>query len=79
MLQHVREANGANSVLRSVDVLAGVFECAFDDERRWVASFRCACVVGAGVAALRFDVGDGAVLRTLASGPFVTSSTDLQQ
>jgi hypothetical protein len=65
VLQHVRKANSADSVLCGVDVFTGVFERTLDYEGRWVASFRCACVIGAGVAALCLDVGDGAVLEKI--------------
>jgi hypothetical protein len=62
VLQHVREANGADGVLCGVDVLASVFERALDNKCRWVASFGSTRVVRTCVAALGFDVGNSAVL-----------------
>lgn len=62
MLQHVVEAEVLDLVVCGVDLLVRVLELGLDDEGGWVAEAAGRGVVGAGVAAFCFDVGDVAVL-----------------
>jgi hypothetical protein len=63
MLQHMSKAHGGDGILCSMDVVAGILERTLDHEGRWVASFRCTCMVRASISTLGLDVGNGAVLR----------------
>jgi hypothetical protein len=67
VLQHVIEAEVLDQIVRAVDFLVRVLELRFDDEGGWVAEAAGGGVVGAGVAALGFDVGDVAVLEKYVS------------
>lgn len=65
MLQHMVKAEILDLVVRRVDLLIRVLELRLDDEGGWVAEAAGRGVVGAGVAAFCFDVGDVAVLCSL--------------
>lgn len=62
VLNHVVEAEVFDQVLCGVDVVVAVIEGAFNDESAGVATFGCRGVVGAGIATLRLDVRNVAVL-----------------
>jgi hypothetical protein len=62
VLQHVIEAEVLDQIVRAMDFLVRVLKLRFDDEGGWVTEAASGGVVGAGVAALCFDVGDVAVL-----------------
>ena len=62
VLEHVVERQVLDQVLGRVDVVVRVLEGRLDDKRRGVPGLGGGGVVGAGVAALGLDVGDGAVL-----------------
>jgi len=62
MLQHMREAEILDLILRRMDLLVAPLEIGLDDEGGGIACFGGRGVVGAGVAAFREDVGDVAVL-----------------
>lgn len=79
MLKHVREANGADSILGGMNVPTGVLERTLNDKGRWVASFRCTCMVGASVATLGLNIWDGTVLDVVSVKPIMRFSFNVQQ
>lgn len=70
MLQHVVEAQVLDLVLGGVDLLVRVLELRLDHKRRRVTETAGGGMVGAGVAALGFSVGDVAVLHVISKGAF---------
>lgn len=62
MLQHVVETQPLDRVVRRVDFLVGVLELRLDHKRRRIPVSTGRGVVGAGIPAFGFDVGDVAVL-----------------
>ena len=62
MLHHVLVADGAKSVLGGMNELARVVHGSLDDEGRGIAGLGGTSMVGASVATLGLDKGDGAVL-----------------
>jgi hypothetical protein len=62
MLQHVSEADSADSISCCVDVAAGILECTLNNKGRRIASFGRTRMIRACVSTLGLDVGNGAVL-----------------
>lgn len=62
MLQHMVKAQVLDLVLRGVNFLVGILKLRLDHKRRWVAKPAGGGMVGAGITALGFSVGDVAVL-----------------
>lgn len=65
MLQHVVEAQVLDLILGRVDLLIRILKLRLDHESRWVTESTGGGVVGTGVAALGFHVGDITILRAL--------------
>lgn len=63
VLQHMVEAQVLDHVVRRVDLLIRQLELGLDHESRRVAILASGRVIGAGVTAFGFNVGDVAILE----------------